>query len=121
MLRRRANADVLADGIFLRPEATRGGQFENSLVEPSDRACRAVTRRPKFSLKSNYDSQVLKKICPAVASFITFLAVGQPVRSSVCPDGDDSTLGKFESAGFVVVNQDLLWAQPLLFKEDGIY
>jgi hypothetical protein len=36
---------------------------------------------------------------------ITFLAAGQTVQACVCPDGDDSTLGRFESARFVVVNK----------------
>ena len=36
---------------------------------------------------------------------VTFLAAGQAVRACVCPEGDDSTLGKFESARFVVVNK----------------
>jgi len=36
---------------------------------------------------------------------VTFFKVEATVQACVCPDGDDSTLGKFESARFVVVNK----------------
>ena len=40
-----------------------------------------------------------------VLVLLTFLAVAQRVQACQCPGGDNSTLGKFESARFVVVNK----------------
>jgi hypothetical protein len=36
---------------------------------------------------------------------ITSLTAAESVQACVCPGGDKSTLGKFESVGFVVVNK----------------
>ena len=46
-----------------------------------------------------------KRFVLAMLVLVTFLAVGQTVQACVCADGDNSTLGKFESARFVVVNK----------------
>jgi hypothetical protein len=40
-----------------------------------------------------------------VLVLLTFLVVAQRVQACQCPGGDNSTLGKFESARFVVVNK----------------
>ena len=46
-----------------------------------------------------------KKFVFLLLVLVAFLAAEQTVQACVCPDGDDSTLGKFESARFVVVNK----------------
>ena len=45
------------------------------------------------------------RFVPLLLVLFTFLAAGQTVLACVCPGGDNSTLGKFESARFVVVNK----------------
>ena len=47
----------------------------------------------------------LTKFVLPLLVLVTLLALDQTAQACGCPDGDDSTLGKFQSARFVVVNR----------------